>query len=222
MSKPKPASLVQRWRPWQVVLLFGLLQSAITGFGTFFDVTAGVGMFFVPVVGHLNALVVVLPILLYRRFGIGTAVYLPWATAGLFVEYYLEYTLYQHLRSPWGAIGWCLIGLFIGLSADLAYRFLPKATGERRRAILTAGILGCSSYLLTTVAVAFFYVPTSIPFSHTIMGIAPWALPWLLLNSAFGGYTAYAISREVRLRGSESSGTACEDLLQPLPEGNVP
>jgi len=190
-------SLTQRWKPWQVVLLFGILQSAITGFGTFFDVTSGVGMFFVYVVGHLNALVVVLPILLYRRFGVGTAVYLPWAISGLFVEYYLEYVLYHHLRSPWGVLGWCMVGLAVGFSADLAYRYLPRVMSERRRAVLTAVTMGCVNFLLTTVAVTFFYVPAPTTFSATFPGLAYWALPWLILNSGFGGYAAHAVARGV-------------------------
>jgi len=32
MMNEKRQSLTQRWKPWQVVLLFGILQSAITGF----------------------------------------------------------------------------------------------------------------------------------------------------------------------------------------------
>jgi uncharacterized BrkB/YihY/UPF0761 family membrane protein len=189
--------LTQRWKPWQVVLLFGILQTAITGFGTFFDLVTGVGMFFVYVVAHLNALVVVLPILLYRRFGVGTAVYLPWAISGLFVEYYLEYVLYQHLRSPWGVVGWCAIGLVIGLSADLAFKYLPGTMSERHRSILTAVTMGAVNFLLTTVAVLYFYVPNPAPFSQTFPGVAYWALPWLIVNSGFGGYAAYAISRRV-------------------------
>jgi hypothetical protein len=197
VNNEKRLSLVRRWKPWQVVLLFGILQSALTGFGTFFDVASGIGMFFVYVVGHLNALLVVLPILLYRRLGVGTAVYLPWAISGLFVEYYLEYVLYQHLRSPWGVVGWCAIGLAIGFSADLAYRYLPSEMGERRRAVLTAVTMGGVTFLLTTVALTFFYNPTSTPVSKTFLGIAFWALPWLIVNSGCGGYAAYAISRRV-------------------------
>jgi hypothetical protein len=198
MMNKRRRSFLQRWKPWQVVLLFGLLQSALTGLGTFFDLATGVGMFFVYAVAHLNALVVVLPILLYRRFGVGAAVYLPWAISGLFVEYYLEYVLYHHLRSPWGVVGWCVIGLAIGFSADLAYRLLPRTMSERRRAILTAVAMGCANFVLTTVAVTTFYVPTSTPFSETFPGMAYWALPWLILNSGVGGFLAYAISQEVR------------------------
>jgi len=197
MSSEPRASFLQRWKPWQVVLLFGLLQAAITGFGTFFDVASGIGMFFVYVVGHLNALVVVLPVLLYRRLGVGTAVYLPWAISGLFVEYYLEYVRYRSLRSVWGVVGWCAVGLAIGFSADLAYRYLPQKVSERWRAIGTAVVMGCVTFALTTVAVRLFYVPNPTPASKTFPGLAAWALPWLIVNSGVGGYLAYALSRRV-------------------------
>jgi hypothetical protein len=197
VNNERRASFLRRWKPWQVILLFGLLQSAITGFGTFFDLASGIGMFFVYVVAHLNALVVVLPILLYRRFGVGTAVYLPWAISGLFVEYYLEYVLYRSLRSVWGVVGWCVVGLAIGFSADLAYRYLPRRMSERQRAIWTAVVMGCVTFALTMVAVTTFYVPNSVPFSKTFPGLAAWALPWLIVNSGLGGYLAYALSRRV-------------------------
>ncbi len=190
-------------RPWQVIVLFGLAQAALTGFGTFFDVLTGVGMFFVYAVSYFNALVVVLPILRLRRFGVGAAIYLPWAIVGLPMEYYMEYVRTPVLRSAWGAVGWCIFGLATGLSADLAYYFLPGRWTERRRAIATGLVLGLVNFGLVTAAVSFFYTPPAFivgrpPFLNdpSFTSIAPWALPWMLLCSAFGGYTAYAINRE--------------------------
>jgi hypothetical protein len=54
--------------------------------------------------------------------------------------------------------------------------------------------MGSINFLLTLVAVSFFYT-VHPPEPYTFAGIAFFALPWLILNSAFGGYTAYAISR---------------------------
>ncbi len=200
-------------RPWQVIVLFGLAQAALTGFGTFFDVLTGVGMFFVYAVSYFNALVVVLPILRLRRFGVGAAVYLPWAIVGLPMEYYMEYVRTPTLRSPWGAIGWCVFGLATGLSADLACYFLPGRWTDRRRAVATGLVLGLVNFCLVAVAVSFFYnLPTfvdrSLSFlsSPTFVGLAPWALPWMLLCSGFGGYTAYAINREWGGRSEASHG----------------
>ncbi len=119
------------------------------------------------------------------------------------MEYYMEYVRAHSLRSAWGAVGWCVFGLATGLSADLAYRFLPGRWTDRRRAIVTGLVLGLVNFGLVTTAVSFFYNPPLFisgrpPFlgDPTFTSIAPWALPWMLLCSAFGGYTAYAISRE--------------------------
>jgi hypothetical protein len=62
-----------RMKPWPTILVFGFLQAALSGFGTFFDITSGIGMYFVYMVGYFNVLAVVLPILLIQRFGVGTA-----------------------------------------------------------------------------------------------------------------------------------------------------
>ena len=173
-------------------MLFGILEMTLTGFGTFFDSHSRIGSFYVYIVSYFNALVVILPILLIRRFGVGTAVYLPYAVVGFFLEYALE----QHiLVSIWGTVGWCVFGLATGFSADLAYRFLNVP--ERWRAILMGIIMGSVNFLLTLVAVSFFYtVQPAAP--YTFAGIAFFALPWLILNSAFGGYTAYALSWNAR------------------------
>lgn len=179
--------------------MFGVLQSALTGFGVFFDLLTGIGMFFIYAMAYFNALVVVLPILLIRRFGVGTAVYLPWAVSGLFVEYYLEYVLNPVLRSPWAVVGWGVFGLLVGFSADLVFKFLPESLLLRRRAILTAIGMGLANFLLVLIAVTYFYkpVPVSDPSALTYLSVAPWSLPWLVVNSAFGGYSAYALFREM-------------------------
>ena len=83
-------------------------------------------MFFVYILSFYITLVVVLPILLLQRFGVGMLVYLPYAITGLFVEYYFELVAEHNLTSYWGVLGWCAFGLAIGLSADLAYRYLPS------------------------------------------------------------------------------------------------
>jgi hypothetical protein len=77
----------------------------------------------------------------------------------------------------------------------LADRFLPVQQNLRTKAILMGIVLGVASFLLTLVAQAFFYrVP--LPTDHdSFVGVAYFGLPWLLINSVFGGYTAYAISR---------------------------
>jgi hypothetical protein len=167
--------------------------AATAGFGVMGEV-GGIGMFFVYVMSYFIALVVVLPILLIRRFGVGLLVFLPYALIGLFVEYYMEWVTNRALVSPWAVAGWCAFGLVTGLSADLAYRFLPERVNERRRAIITGMVMGGINFLLVAIALRFFYTgPQTGPGSF--LGIAYYAVPFLLVSSGFGGYTAYAISR---------------------------
>src|SRR5512137_1928805 len=142
----------RRSKPWQTILVFGILLVLLYGIGSFtLDYFAGgatlkfgawpevdgVGFFFVYVLSYFMALVVLLPILRIKRFGVGLAVYLPYAISGLFTEYYIEWVTLHTLKSLWAVPGWCVVGLAVGLSADLAYRFLPGGLSERWRAILT-------------------------------------------------------------------------------------
>lgn len=201
--------VLSRLKPWQKILLFGFLLCGIYAFGSFtFDFYAGgattgfgimgevggVGMFFIYVMGYFIALVVVLPILLVKRFGVGVAVYLPYAVIGLPVEYHMEWVVNRSLISPWAVLGWCAFGLIAGLSADLAYRCSPARFGERLRAIITGVVLGIANFVLVLVALTFFYVERQTG-PGSFLGIAYYGVPFLLISSGFGAYTAYAISQ---------------------------
>lgn len=48
-------------------------------------------------------------------------------------------------------------------------------------------------------ALEFVYVGSLPVDAGSFMGIAYFGLPWMIINSAFGGYTAYAITRSVAL-----------------------
>ena len=211
MSNTKSASLLWRLKSWQIILIFGVLLWIIYGLGSFtldffagaataefgqWGDVGGVGMFFVYILSFYIALVVVLPILIIRRFGVGVAVFLPYALTGFFVDYYFDWVVTPALRSPWGAVGWCVIGLAIGLSADLAHRFLPARFSERLRAVTTGIVMGATNFILVVAALRFFYVEQQSG-PGSFLGLAYYGLPLLIVNSAFGGYTAYAISRRV-------------------------
>jgi len=102
MSRP---TLLRRLKSWQLILIFAFLLCCIYAFGSFtFDYFAGAatagfgvwgavggaGMYFTYVMAYFIALVVVLPILVIRRFWVGMAVYGLYALSGLFVEYYMD------------------------------------------------------------------------------------------------------------------------------------
>ncbi len=191
-------------KPWQTVLLFGLFVCVLYGLGSFtFDLFAGgdtpppaslgevrgVGLYFIYVEGFFLALVVILPIRLLKRFGVGAMVYLPYAVLGLGVEFYMETVFTPALVGPLAVVGWCAIGLLIGLSADLAHRFLPSRLSSELRGAVTGLVLGSATFLLVLVALSFFYISPQTG-SGSFLGQAWYGLPWLLVNSAFGGYVA--------------------------------
>jgi hypothetical protein len=54
-----------------------------------------------------------------------------------------------------------------------------------------------ATFLAVTIALSFFYVGGTTTNPGTYLGVAYYALPFMLVSSGFGGYTAYAISRGV-------------------------
>lgn len=199
-------------KSWQILLIFSFLLCCIYGFGSFtFDYFAGaatagfgvwgevggIGMYFTYVMAYFTALVVVLPILVIRRFWVGMAVYALYALSGLYLEYYFELVLEHNLAGFWGVIGWCALGLATGLCADLAYRFLPSRFSEKWRAISTGFAVGVATFAAVTIAVSFFYVTKETGYTANYLSVAYYGVPFMLISSGFGGYTAYAISKRV-------------------------
>lgn len=190
----KPESRLKlRLNPCLIILIFGILLSCVYALGTyFFDYFAGsatlgfgimnekvwgIGMFFIYMIGYFIAIIVILPVLLIRRFGIGTAVYLPYAVVGFFVEYYYEFVKVHSLSGLWAVFGWSLVGLAAGFSVDIAFKFLPHRLNERWRSVFMGIILGIASFLLNLAPLYLFYKtsPQTCPGSY--LGVAYFALP---------------------------------------------
>lgn len=111
-------------KKWQTIVLFGFLLMIIYGAGTYFfdfytgTATAGfgkmgevwgIGMFFIYMIGYFLAIVIILPILIYKSFGIGVLIFLPYTIIGFFVEYYYEMQATQVLKGIWSVFGWTAI-----------------------------------------------------------------------------------------------------------------
>ncbi|MBU4313984.1 MAG: hypothetical protein KJ821_04240 [Actinobacteria bacterium] len=203
-------------KKWQSVLLFGFLLMIVYAIGTyFFDFFAGtatagfgrmgevwgIGMFFIYMIGYFLSIVIILPILIHKNFGLGVLIFLPYAVVGFFVEYYYEWQAVQALKGIWAVFGWTLVGILIGLSADLTFRFLSNKISLKIKAIIMGIVIALANFVLTLIAISFFY-KTSTPImnveSGSFLGVAYFGLPWLIINSGFGGYTAYAISKNFR------------------------
>jgi hypothetical protein len=206
-----------RLKRWQTILLFGFLLLIVYGAATYFfdyysgsttlgfgkmgSVFLGIGMFFIYMIGYFLSIVVILPILIHKSFGIGTLIFIPYVIIGFFVEYYYELLEVQALKGVWAVFGWTVIGLLIGLSVDITYRFLSKKISLKIRAILMGVVLAIANFALTLIALVFFYkIPTPlVPLvPGSFFGVAYFGFPWLIINSGFGGYTAYAISKSFK------------------------
>lgn len=207
----RPASL-WRLKSWQLILIFAVLLCLIYAIGSFtFDYFAGaatagfgiwgevggVGMYFTYVMAYFIALIVVLPILVIKRFWVGMAIYSIYALSGLFVEYYMDWIVDRVLVSIWAVPGWCVLGLATGLCADLCYRYLPIHLSERWRAILTGLTVGIATFIAVAIAISFFYIEQELIYTADYFSVAYYGVPFMLVSSSFGGYTAYAISKRV-------------------------
>jgi len=215
--------LTCRLKPWQTTIIFGILLMFLYALGTyFFDFFAGtatvgfgvmgevmgMGMFFIYMIGYFLAILTILPIILIRRFGTGLLIFIPYALVGFFVELYYEWYTTRALVSPWGAVGWCVMGLLIGLSADLSYKFLPAGLNGRWRSIITGIVLGAASFIFDLIPLIFFYripMPLNPVNPGTYLGVAYFCAPWLVLHCAFGGFTAFAISERLKKRKIEKA-----------------
>jgi hypothetical protein len=205
----------RRWRlkAWQTTLLFGFALFIITGPSVFFfDYLAGsatlgfgvspssgfhgMGMFYLYMVSYFSSLIVILPALLTRRFGTATAVFLPYVIVGFPINYYFEWVADHTWVAPWSGLGWTAAFLLTGLSVDLALRYLPEKLTSAWRAALSGVIMGLVCFVVTVAALDFVYVGPLPTNAGSFVGIAYFGLPWMVISSAFGGYTAYALARD--------------------------
>ncbi len=59
-------------------------------------------------------------------------------------------------------------------------------------------VVSSATFLSAVLALSFFYARQETAGPGTFLSIAYYSVPFLLVNSAFGGYTAYAIAGEAR------------------------
>jgi hypothetical protein len=208
---------------WQTTLLFGFGLFIITGPSVFFfDYLAGaatlgfgvspssgfqgIGMFYLYMVSYFSSLAVILPALLTGRFGTATAVFLPYVVIGFPINYYFEWVIHRTWMSPFSGLGWTAAFLLTGFSVDMAQCYLPKKLRPAWRSILSGVVMGLVSFAVTVAALDLVYVGPLPTNTGSFVGIAYFGLPWMVISSAFGGYTAYSLSRAARHCKKRSSG----------------
>jgi hypothetical protein len=170
-----------------------------SGFGVEGDRYMGIGMFYIYMTSLFLSLIVLSVIYKTNQtFGVGFLVFVPYAVIGFFVEYYYEIDV---LKGVWAVIGWCLIGLLVGLSADITFKLVKNQTKIRHEYI--AGITGVSLnltyFLLVWIAIEIFYVSgTGLSGPGSFLGVAYFGLPWMLIHGFIGGYLAYKMNEKIR------------------------
>ena len=188
---------IPRPKFWRTVLFYGGLHFIIMFLGFLLVEQAQAGcMFITP--AYFIVLVVIQPILILQRIGAGAAVFLPYAVLGFPTLYYNDWVLNKSLLSPWGAVGWCLIGPLVGLIGDLTFKFLHRSISEKWRTIFVGAVIGAAIFMTTLLALLNFYKSASMD-THLRFFTREWyfSLPWLVVNGGFAGYTAYAIHKRI-------------------------
>ncbi len=164
---------------------------ATLGFGIEGDTYMGIGMFYIYTVSFFLSLIVISAIYKTEQtFGMGVLVFVPYAIIGFFVEYYYEIDI---LKGVWSVVGWCLIGLMVGFSADVSFKVLKAQSGFREEYIagVTGLIMNLVYFLLVCIALETFYIAGSgLSGPGSFLGVAYFGLPWMLIHGFFGGYLA--------------------------------
>ncbi len=161
----------------------------------------GMGMFYVYMISYFSSLIIEYGIVKTQQFGMGFLIWLPYALIGLFVEAYFELEV---LLSFWGVIGYCIFGLITGLSADISYYILKEKTALSDKVVagLTGVIMSLTYFFTVLIAIGFFYktgwAAGSFNDTGSFLGVAYFALPWMIMNAFFGGFTAYSLDYFLR------------------------
>jgi len=181
----------------KAVLAYGMLIFLVFGFGSMFELAVTRGVCFVYIISYFMALVVVVAI---RRVGwrwTGVAVFLPYAILGLPAVYMFEVVAEPTLIAPWAAVLSSLTGPMVGLTGDLAHRFLPRNMREDLRSAIIGLLTNLGFFTFYLLMLAFLYRDPAPGLAHYLNGVYL-TLPWLLVNGVLGGYTAYKMTESPR------------------------
>ncbi|MFX1248292.1 MAG: hypothetical protein ACFFBQ_12980 [Promethearchaeota archaeon] len=168
---------------------------ATLGFGIEGETYMGIGMFYIYVISLLLSLIVISAIYKTNQtFGMGVLVFIPYTVIGFFVEYYYEIDV---LKGAWAVVGWCLIGLMVGFSADVSFKVLKERVRMREEYVagLTGVFMNLVYFLLVYFAIETFYASgTGLSGPGSFLGVAYFGLPWMLIHGFFGRYLAWAMN----------------------------
>jgi hypothetical protein len=186
---------VSRLRFWVTTQICGMLFFMVMGIlGMLVEANDAGCMYVTP--AFFMVLVVVYPAARLRRFGAATAVFLLYATVGSFIEYYMQWVVERQLVSPWGGLAWGLLGMLVGLIADLTFRFLPARVPPSWRGTITGAVAGLAFFATTYVAMTTLYASPASQQTHFVFfsSRAVFSTLWMTSSGALAGYCAMALA----------------------------
>jgi hypothetical protein len=187
---------------WVTTQIFGMVFFLVMGIlGMLVEANDAGCMYVTP--AFFMVLAIVYPLARLQRFGAATAVFALYATAGSYIEYQMQWVVERQLASPWGALAWGLLGLLVGLAADVTYLVLRRAAvSEGWRVAITGAITGAALFVTTYLAMTTLYASPASQQSHFAFFSqrALFSLPWMVLNGGFAGYCASALADAARGR----------------------
>jgi hypothetical protein len=185
-------------RSWKTILIWGLGLVAVLMVGALIDGSAISGTCMFILMPYFAAITTTVPVIAVNRFGTGILVYVPYALIGFFPLYYFDWLQSGALIGLWAVFVWSATGPLIGVCLDLA-NLLAGRFSARTRAIAVGATMQAVTFVIMLVGLKYLYTPTSSMSSHLYFFDREWffTLPWMVVNGAFGGYTAYALTKRV-------------------------
>ena len=191
-------------RFWKTSLLWGLALFLSLSFGAFVgERFSGTCMFIL--MPYFAALAATMPVLQVGRFGAGIVTYLPYAVLGFAPLFYFDWLQSRALHGLWAVFVWSASGPLIGLCADLAYRLSARLQESWRGAIVGAAVQA-ATFAVILLGLTQLYVDPTAADSHARLfdPYSYFTAPWMVVNGAFGGFTAWALWRRTAAQPGQS------------------
>lgn len=189
------------------IIAGGLTLVGVLMAGAMIDSSGVSGTCMFILVPYFAAIAAVYPVLAVNRFGTGILVYLPYALIGFFPLYYFDWLQSGALVGLWAVFVWSATGPLIGACLDLTMA-LTSRLNKATRAITAGAVMQAATFFMILLGFTFLYHPTAAGAGHLHFFNREWffTLPWMAVNGAFGGYTAYSLISRSHAKESVPAG----------------
>ena len=124
---------------------------------------------------------------------------------GIPIELWLEYYTNPVLKSPWAAVGWFLIYVLYGLSADLSMFLVKVMKNESKAILLSSLIFSALAIALSIIPLVWFYVPEpAVEGARTFLTYWYFLIPFALIQGVIGAYAGMNLAK-AGLKSTSSS-----------------